>query len=218
MCLKANAEMVPKFPSWHYMLLMWPSLSKIISSVITATGWQPICSKQFFFFFGKTFIEHKMCFWLPLLILSETFLILRREWDTIINIHKGKGEGKANPRTGLEGPEGEPRYSFTLSLTSVLDGVRWSTSRTAALPPGNSWYPLYRRLGGPQDRSGRVRKISLPPGFDPRTFQPVASLYTDWAIPAPPCILRYPNVHHPVYNSPPPVPNEHTPSHCITIM
>jgi hypothetical protein len=24
-------------------------------------------------------------------------------------------------------------------------------------------------------------------GFDPRTFQPVASRYTDWAIPAPIC-------------------------------
>jgi hypothetical protein len=30
-----------------------------------------------------------------------------------------------------------------------------------------------------------VRKISPPPGFDPRTVQPVASRYTDWAIPAP---------------------------------
>jgi hypothetical protein len=30
-----------------------------------------------------------------------------------------------------------------------------------------------------------VRKISPPPGFDPRTFQPVASRYTDYAIPAP---------------------------------
>jgi hypothetical protein len=39
----------------------------------------------------------------------------------------------------------------------------------------------YRRRGG---RSGRVRKISPPPGFDPRTVQPVASHYTDWAIPA----------------------------------
>jgi hypothetical protein len=29
-----------------------------------------------------------------------------------------------------------------------------------------------------------VRKISPPPGFDPRTVQPVASRYTDWAIPA----------------------------------
>jgi len=29
-----------------------------------------------------------------------------------------------------------------------------------------------------------VRKISLPPGFDPRTTQPVASRYTDYTIPA----------------------------------
>ena len=45
--------------------------------------------------------------------------------------------------------------------------------------------PLYRRLGGPQGRSGRVRKISPPPEFDPRSVQPEASRYTDWAIPAP---------------------------------
>ena len=31
------------------------------------------------------------------------------------------------------------------------------------------------------DRGG---KISLPPGFDPRTVQPVAGRYTDWAITA----------------------------------
>jgi hypothetical protein len=31
----------------------------------------------------------------------------------------------------------------------------------------------YRRLGGPLHRSGRVRKISPPPGFDPRTVHPV---------------------------------------------
>jgi hypothetical protein len=33
---------------------------------------------------------------------------------------------------------------------------------------------LYRRLGGPQGRSGRLRKISPPPAFDPPTVQPVA--------------------------------------------
>jgi hypothetical protein len=54
----------------------------------------------------------------------------------------------------------------------------------AALPPGKTGYPLYRWLGALQGRSGRVRKISSPPGFDPRTIQPVASRYTDWAIPA----------------------------------
>ena len=54
----------------------------------------------------------------------------------------------------------------------------------AALPPRKTRYPLYRRLGGPQVRSERVRKISPAPGFDPRTVQPVANRYTVWAIPA----------------------------------
>ena len=54
----------------------------------------------------------------------------------------------------------------------------------AGLPRWKTRYALYRRLGGPQDRSGRVQKISPPPGFDPRTVKPVASYYTDWAIPA----------------------------------
>jgi len=53
-----------------------------------------------------------------------------------------------------------------------------------ALPPGKTRYPLYRRLGMSQDRSRRVWKISPPPGFDPRTVQPVTSRFTDWAIPA----------------------------------
>jgi hypothetical protein len=39
-------------------------------------------------------------------------------------------------------------------------------------------------MGGPQGRSGWVLKISHPPGFDPWTVQPVASRYTNWAIPA----------------------------------
>ena len=50
-----------------------------------------------------------------------------------------------------------------------------------SLAPGKTRYSLYRRLGGPQGRSGQVRKISAPPGFDPRTVQPVASRYTDFA-------------------------------------
>ena len=63
-------------------------------------------------------------------------------------------------------------------------GVGGQHHAQAALPPGKTRYPLYRRLGGPQGRSGRVREISLPPGFDPRTVQPVATRYTDWTIPA----------------------------------
>jgi len=55
----------------------------------------------------------------------------------------------------------------------------------AALPPRKTRYPLYRRLGGPQGRSRRVRNISPKRGFDSQTIQPVASRYTDWAIPVP---------------------------------
>ena len=54
----------------------------------------------------------------------------------------------------------------------------------AALPLGKIRYTLYRRLVVPQGQSGRVRRKSPPQGFDPRTVQPVASRYTEWAIPA----------------------------------
>jgi hypothetical protein len=55
----------------------------------------------------------------------------------------------------------------------------------AALPPGKTRYPLYRRLGGLQGRSGRLPNISPPQGFDPWTVEPVWSRYTDHAIPGP---------------------------------
>ena len=95
-----------------------------------------------------------------------------------------QGKGKGHPITGHEGPQVEYRYSSTLSLTSAPYGVGGQRHASAALPPRKNRYPLYRRLGGPQDRSGQVRKISPLPGLDPRTVQPVASRYTDWAIPA----------------------------------
>jgi hypothetical protein len=63
-------------------------------------------------------------------------------------------------------------------------GVGGHRHAPAAFPPGKIRYPLYRRLGGPQSRSGRMRKRSPPPAFDPWTFQPVASRCTNWAIPA----------------------------------
>jgi hypothetical protein len=64
-------------------------------------------------------------------------------------------------------------------------GVSGQCRAPAALLPGKTRYPFYRRLDGPQGQSGRVRKISTPLGFDPQTIQPVASHYTDYSIPAP---------------------------------
>jgi hypothetical protein len=101
-----------------------------------------------------------------------------------------KVNSKFQSITRHNGPEGEYRYSSTLSLTSALDGSGWSTPHPGCLtsplaPQKKTWYPLYRRLGGSKGRSGRVRKFSLTPRFDPRTIQPVASRYTDWTISAP---------------------------------
>jgi len=46
--------------------------------------------------------------------------------------------------------------------------------------PGKTRYPFYRRLGGPQGRSGRAENI-VPTGIKSRTVQPIVSRYTDWA-------------------------------------
>jgi hypothetical protein len=51
-------------------------------------------------------------------------------------------------------------YSPTISLTSALDGLGGRRHAPAALPPGKSQYPVYRKLGGPPGLYGRVRKIS----------------------------------------------------------
>jgi hypothetical protein len=60
------------------------------------------------------------------------------------------------PTTRQEGAWGERRYSSYLLSTSALDGGEWSAScPSRALAPGKDpGYSLYRRLGGPQNRSG----------------------------------------------------------------
>ena len=66
-------------------------------------------------------------------------------------------------------------------MTTALERGEGSVSRPGRpLPPGKTRYPLYRRLGGPQGRSGQVRKILPPPGFDPQTVRAVANRYTHY--------------------------------------
>ena len=62
-------------------------------------------------------------------------------------------------------------------------GVDGQQHTPTALPSEKTWYPLYRRPGGPQGQSGWVQKISHPRRFNPPTIQPVASCYTDYTIP-----------------------------------
>jgi hypothetical protein len=58
------------------------------------------------------------------------------------------------------------------SLTSALDGGEWSASRPGRFTPRERapWYPLDRRLGGLQSRSGRggdEKNSQVTPGIEP---------------------------------------------------
>jgi hypothetical protein len=73
-------------------------------------------------------------------------------------------------------------------LTSALIGGEWSTSCPDRFTPGEK--PLDRRLGGPQNQSGRRRQKENLDSTEtwtptPRSSSPVSSRYTDWTIPAP---------------------------------
>ena len=80
-----------------------------------------------------------------------------------------------------EGPEGEWRYRSSLSLTSALDGSGWSKPRSGRFTPGKR-QAFYLPRGSVDFRAGQdeCEKSRFHLGVDPRTFQPVASSYTDY--------------------------------------
>jgi hypothetical protein len=67
-----------------------------------------------------------------------------------IRIKGKKLKGKVHLTAGHEIPEVEWRCSSTLSLTLPLDGVDGQRYASATLTTGTTWYPLCRRLLGPQ--------------------------------------------------------------------
>jgi hypothetical protein len=74
-----------------------------------------------------------------------------------------------------EGPEGKLKYNFALYLTSALDGVGGQRHALTALATENRPVPIIQESGcvpGPKWT-----------GFDSRTFNPVASCYSDYVIP-----------------------------------
>ena len=56
---------------------------------------------------------------------------------TFHSVSSIKVKGKVRPRRGHEGPEGEQRYSSTLSITSALDVGGWLKPRPGRFTPGN---------------------------------------------------------------------------------
>jgi hypothetical protein len=87
---------------------------------------------------------------------------------------------------------GEWKYSSTHSLTSALDGGKWSVSRPGRFTPKKRAPGTYWVGGwvGPRTVLGAVGKRKIPSPrreSNPRTpiVQLVAQRYTDWAITAP---------------------------------
>jgi len=56
-------------------------------------------------------------------------------------------KGKVHPRIGHEGPEGEQRYSSTLSLTSAPDKGGRSTPLPGRYTPGEDPEPIVQEAG-----------------------------------------------------------------------
>lgn len=74
--------------------------------------------------------------------------------------------------TSYEGPEGEWIYTFTLSLTSGLDGVgAYLHAPGSFIMRKETSYRLKRRLGGLEGRSELVRKKLPQKELDIRVIQ-----------------------------------------------
>jgi len=70
-------------------------------------------------------------------------------------------------------------------MTAALEGGEWSAVRPGrTLPLGKTRYPFYRRLGGPQGRSGRAEYLT-PTGIRSRTIQPGKSVAIPTELPGP---------------------------------
>jgi len=74
------------------------------------------------------------------------------------------------------------RVGTGINLLFHAHGTRrgeWSAARLGhTLPPGKTRCPLYRRLVGPQDRSGQVENL-VPTGIRFRTVHPLVAIPTE---------------------------------------
>jgi hypothetical protein len=119
---------------------------------------------------------------LPGTISKVPFLLIGDEEYLLFPYLMTHYPGINSKRSPYNRPPRAQRGSSGIAVLIFDFGTRrgWvvSTTPRPLYPPGKTRYPLYRRLGWPQGRSGRVRKISPPLRFDPRTVKPVAqSLY-----------------------------------------
>ena len=70
-----------------------------------------------------------------------------------------------DPVTNPMWPRGWAELYLYSSMTAALEWGEWSAARPGrTLPPGKTRYPFYRRLRGPQGRSGRAENL-VPTGI-----------------------------------------------------
>ena len=119
---------------------------------------------------------------IQLFFIKKTTLCASTEEYSELQIRERRSQ--IHYRRDREGPEGEWRFSFTLSLTSALDGVGVQRHASSVSPPRKR-YGTHCTGGwvGPSVIFWTAAENVTLTGFDPRTVQPVASRYTDWATP-----------------------------------
>jgi hypothetical protein len=89
------------------------------------------------------------------------------------------------PRNRPEGPEVGRGIALLFPDLGARRGWVVSTTPRPLYPQERPGIHCTGGWVGPRAGLDVCEKSHPPPGFDPRTVQPVASRYTDWAIPAP---------------------------------
>ena len=92
----------------------------------------------------------------------------------------GKDNGKCHPITYHKRTKGGGEVQLCSLFNVGERWAGWSTLRPERFTPGKETrHTLYRKLDGPHDLWGWVRKMSPAPGYDARTVQHVVSRYTE---------------------------------------
>jgi len=76
-------------------------------------------------------------------------------------------------------------------MTAALEGGEWSAAHSSrTLPLGKTWYPFYRRLGGPQGQSGQAENL-VPIGIRSPDRPACSSVTIPTELPGPHIIQIY---------------------------
>jgi hypothetical protein len=81
--------------------------------------------------------------------------------------------------TGHQGPRGGVELQLYSFLTSALGGGGWPAPRPGRFAAGKDPVPTVQEAEWAPGPVWTCAKNLVPPGFDPRTFQPVVTRYTD---------------------------------------